>query len=62
MNPFGYYAVLGILWIVAAGFQLSTVRMLPPSMRGFKLFGMMLCLLNLGLAIFLFTKAFKAMV
>ena len=62
MNPFTYYVILGILWIVAAAFQLSTVRMFPPSMRGFKFFGMMLCLLNFGLAIFLFTKAFKVMV
>ena len=62
MNLFGYYMILGILWIIAAGFQLSTVRMFPPSMRGFKLFGMMLCLLNFGLAIFFFTKAFKVMV
>jgi len=62
MNPFGYYAVLGILWAVAAGFQLDTVRMLPSSMRGFKLFGMLSSLLNLGLAMSYFAMAFKVMV
>jgi hypothetical protein len=59
MNSFGYYVVLGVLWILAAGFQLSTVRMLPSSMRGFKLFGVFSSVLNLGLAIFLFTMAYR---
>lgn len=62
MNPFGYYVVLGVLWIVAAGFQLDTVRMLPSSMRGFKLFGMLSSVLNLGLAMSYFAMAFKVMV
>ena len=57
MNLFGYYVILGILWMVAAGFQLSTVRMLPSSMRGFKLFGVFSSVLNLGLAMSYFAMA-----
>jgi len=57
MNLFGYYVILGILWVVAAGFQLSTVRMLPSSMRGFKLFGVFSSVLNLGLAMSYFAMA-----
>jgi hypothetical protein len=62
MNPFGYYVILGMLWMVAAGFQLDTVRRLPSSMRGFKLFGMLSSVLNLGLAMSYFAMAFKVMV
>jgi hypothetical protein len=47
------------MWIVAAGFQIGIIRMLPSSMRGFKFLGMFSSALNLGLAIFYFSTAFK---
>jgi len=62
MNPFGYYVILGVTWIVVAAFQLDTVRMLPSSMKGFKIFGMLLSILNLGLATSYFVMALKVRV